>query len=244
MKYLRQDGMRFGDEERPGIGFYISVGGGIGNIDGAGAMQLIESRGEKMMFGCVPDMLHKYLGTASRCQYFIAYQSKAGFSETEYHRAHEPQEGGRIKGIYKVVGAPKVQYEGEDRHPVVVPEAIDGSFVSAEEMVGLGVHTCVVTIAVIKITAGCNGDGVKFGTTDSFDIKCSDGNPPKIWTPIAGSEVVAADCMPAPPNWTDVAGATTNVGFRGAIGCITRGNWRYHKICEFMRNHRLGPWAP
>ena len=256
MRYLRKqkNGKRLeweiSDEERPEIGYCVSVGGGIGSIDGAGAMRLIESGGEEILFGCTPEQLKQYLGASQSCQYFIAYQSVGGFqSGSEDHRAHGPQEGGRIKGIYQVAGEPNVSYKGQDQLPVAI-RADDGPL-SAEDLKARGVQKCVVTIAVTKITTSSIGDGVRFGTTDTFDIMCSGGNPPKIWAPSAGSEVVIADCEPAPPNWKDVAQATAGsadaglgVYFRGSIGRIPRCNWRYHKICGFMRRHRLGPWAP
>lgn len=254
MKYLRRsmNGGRLEYEisDAPRIGYYISVGGGIGSIDGAGAMELIESGGERMLFGCAPKDLEKYLGHASHCQYLIAYQSVGGVQSLPGIQASELRdlcvtEGGRIKGMYQVMGAPNVTCRDNDHNPVAdIPAGL-----SAEDMHARGVQKCVVTIVVRKITTGSIGNGVQFGTTDSFDIMCRDGNPPKIWTPSAGSDVVPADCEPAPPNWKKVVHATAGVPdaglgvyFRGSIGPIPRYNWRYHKMCEFMRRHELGPW--
>ena len=270
----------FADAPQPKLGYFMSVGGGLGQIEGPnGGGKQLHVDGTKMVLGCEPGEGDRYLKANLTCcenEYFIVYQSRGGVAlAMEEARpklaATLADEAGRIKGIYKrMPGKP------------AVTRTVDKD-TKAEK--------CVIAFDVVKLTEQTGAVG--FDSIDEFDIKCSGGNPPRRW------EGPAEFAEEAPPNWGGAdarllalkrargaarkalkdcpkdsadhaklitasaaaesafavakmaaaaagvgpAGGARGVAFRGSVGSIPRTNWRYHQICNFMRNRGLGPWA-
>eukprot|EP01051_Picozoa_sp_SAG22_P002117 SAG22_NODE_92_length_20892_cov_11.188429_9_plen_237_part_00 len=224
----------FSDVERPkpALGYFISVGGGLGDITngGGGGRSLRTSGGEKMMFGCETSKKENYLACTEKVEYWICYQPKKGVNLLRKEMMNEAvagepavSEGGRIKGIYVRVRVP-------------------GEELVSNENAG----KCRISFTVKKLTRG----GTDFGHIDDFDISCSDGGKKWEKTPPDAAEAAppAGDTYPsAPADWaTNPKNGTGKAGgkvaFRGSVGTIRQNNWRYHQICNFMMQNGIGPW--